>query len=192
MGKLLPLACIVAFAAIAMAGCTTKIETQQTEPFRIQLEGAPRTVNVDDGQAPKQVEVVTCGSTSTCSSTETKPIEVTVDVTPSSGPCSVKITVKDKATGETLDTRTVSAGGNTSSGNSTTTVTTTQTVTSSQQTVTQNIVVNVKGKDNLVVITEAQQGSAQVNIAARNASTTVDNGSSGSGSASTTTSYNGP
>lgn len=180
---------MLAVAALALAGCTGtgNFDVQQTEPFRVQLEGSPQTVQVREGDSEaKQVVVATCvDPCAQQSSTETKQVNVKVDVkSVSASACVVKVVIKDKTTGEVLDEREVNTGGSSSttsaspSGNGTTTVTQTdtqtQTVTETQTgsgtTVVQNFVVNVKGNHNIVVLTQAIEGSADVAISASHAS----------------------
>lgn len=175
--------------AFVLAGCTTQIDMKQTEPFRIAVEGSGQTFTLDESDDPQTVEVDTCTETmTTCGDSNTeRQIEVNVEVTQkSSEPCKVLVKVTDKSTGEELERRIVDVGG---SGNGTTNQTGNNTGDSNTgQVVVQNIVVNIKGKDNLVVITEAQQGTAQVNIAARTSGTTQAGGDVNSGSTTTVTS----
>jgi len=191
-------------AVLAIAGCTGNFSVKQTEPFRVQIDGAPQTVVVaaNDSQ-PERVEVVTNGA-------ENVQVKVQAQQV-SSGPCKLHVKLQDKDTGEVLEERDIDitvtfASGSSSStmtttgngtGNSTVTQTQTQTVTQTTtaqsgqgQVVVQNFFVTVKGHHNVVVLTQALQGSAQVNVQATSAQ---GNGSVGgvttdSGSASMTNS----
>lgn len=215
---------VFAVAALALAGCsgTGNFDVQQTEPFRVQLEGEPQTVVVseDDSEA-KQVVVATCADPCKSQSTEPKQVNVKVLVTPAhADACVVKVVIKDQDTGEILDEREVDTGGSGSTGTVTQTQTGTQTVTqtgtqtvtqtqsaSSGQSVTQNFFVTVKGNHNIVVLTQAIQGTANVDVSASHASGqgVADSGDDGStstvsasatgtnatGTTSTTSTYTG-
>lgn len=178
---------LLATLALVLAGCsgTGNFDVQQTEPFRVQLEGEPQTVVVDeDDDEAKQVVIDTCNDP--CEG-DRQPEEVTVKVQVTSKTveeaCVVKVIIKDRDTGEVLEEREVSTGGSGSGGSgSTSTVTQTQTATvtethtgsSSGGITVENIVVNVKGKDNIVVLTQAIQGSADVDISAASARGNAD------------------
>jgi hypothetical protein len=187
-------------AALAIAGCTGNFSVKQTEPFRVQIDGAPQTavVAANDSQ-PERVEVETAGHDN---------VEVKVQAQQvSSGPCKLHVKVQDKETGEVLEERDIDItvnvnSGSTGNGTSNTTVTQTQTETQTVtqtttasgqgQVVVQNFYITVKGHHNVVVLTQALQGSAQVNVQAVSAQ---GNGSvggvttdSGSASASMTNS----
>lgn len=194
---------LLATLALVLAGCTGtgNFDVQQTEPFRVQLEGEPQTVVVseDDSEA-KEVVVDTCRDP--CDAAD-QPDQVNVKVQVTSKAveeaCIVKIVIKDRSTGEVLDEREVSTGGSGSTSTVTQTDTATQTVTETQTaTMTEtassgsggitieNIVVNVKGKDNIVVLTQAIQGSADVDISAASARGNADaDASIGGGSTAT-------
>jgi hypothetical protein len=171
---------ISAALTMVLAGCTGSFNVKQTEPIRVQIDGTSQTAKVDQSDAQPQKFVVE-------NTAKVESIEVKVDVKQvSETPVTVMVTVVDQATNETLATKEVAVGGSSSS--SASSMTGSPSASSSQgQTVTQNIVVNVKGKDNVVVITEAQQGTAEVNVAAREAGATQ--GTTVSGSATTTTTY---
>lgn len=201
---------LLATLALVLAGCTGtgNFDVQQTEPFRVQLEGEPQTVVVsEDDTDGKEVLVETCDDP--CDEGDApQQVQVKVQVTPRQAEaCIVKITIKDRDTGEVLDEREVDTGGSGGASTETDTVTQTQTET---QTVTEtqtqasgdggvtieNIVVDVRGGHNIVVVTQAIQGTADVDISAvkasGNADVDVDQGDSGStatmtGSATMTT-----
>jgi DNA polymerase III alpha subunit len=164
--KLVAGAALVTLAMIA-AGCTGSFNLHQTEPLRVQLDGESRAVKVAQSDAQPQKVLVE----NTAKATD---VEVKVEVKKvSESPVTVLVTVQDSATNETLATKQITVGGtNTTQTNTTTTTsqttntTTNPTGTTTGQVVNQNIFVNVKGKGNLVVITQAQQGTAEVNIAA--------------------------
>src|SRR5262245_4147649 len=124
------LAGVLVLAALALAGCsgTGNFDVQQTEPFRVPLEGQPQTVAVSDSDNEgKEVVVDTCADpcdedcTDPCASAQDTQVTVKVDVKPSTtDACVVKVTIKDKSTGEVLDEREVDAsGGSNASGNTT-------------------------------------------------------------------------
>ena len=48
------IAVVSAFGLMALAGCTGSFDIDQTEPFRVQLDGAPQTVVVREGAAPRE------------------------------------------------------------------------------------------------------------------------------------------
>ena len=163
-----------------LAGCTGQFNVKQTDPIRIQLEGAPQTVTVANTDSePKKVVV------ENPQKVEQIRVEVTVTRT-STTSCSILVTVQDADSGATITTATVQCTSpaptttTTTAPPSTTTspppTTTTTTAPPSGNTVIQNIYVNAHGK-NIIVITQAQQGSANVNIAAHG-STQVVNSSS--------------
>lgn len=198
----------VATAVVLMlAGCTGNFEVQQTEPFKVQIDGEPQTVTVREGDSTaKEVVVNPCGEDEdevrTC---DVEQVDVKVEIqSVSAGPCMVRVTIKDKETGEVLEERDIDVGGNgsasqttTDGGGTTTTVTTTetQTVDGSSQVVVQNFFIDVKGKDNIVVLTQAIQGEANVDISAADASGNADasvdddEDDDSMGTSSTTTGY---
>lgn len=185
-----PIAVATAFLALALAGCTGSFEVDQTEPFRIQLEGEPETVTVRDTDTEAQrVTIETCGETDTQSACADE-VEVQLKVQQvASGACKILVEIQDED-GNVLETRVIdvtqgsgSTGSatatTTSSGNTTGNATGNSTTTASgstggsvvnNQVVIQNIVVNVKGNKNIVVVTQAQEGSADVDIKAVKAS----------------------
>jgi hypothetical protein len=204
-----PIAVATAFLALALAGCTGSFQVEQTEPFRVQLEGEPQTVTVRDTDTEAQrVTIETCGETETESACADE-VEVQFKVQQvASGACKILVTIQDEA-GNTLETRVIDvAQGSgltgsastttTSSGNATGNATGNSTTTASgstggsvvnNQVVLQNIVVNVKGSKNIVVVTQAQEGSADVDIKAVKASghsTGIDGGDGGEATTSTT------
>ena len=189
---------LVLIGAMALAGCTGNFSVKQTEPFRVQIDGAPQQVVVASSDTePKRVEVATNGAPQVNVNVQVQQVSAT--------PCKVHVKVQDKDTGEVLEerdidltvnvnngggsaTQTTTSSGNTSA-NGTTTVTETQTQTmtqtqtqaSSGQVVVQNFVINVKGGHNVVVLTQALQGSANVNVQA-----TTGNGQNSIGGSSST------
>ena len=201
-----PIAVATAFLAMALAGCTGGFQVDQTEPFRIQLEGEPETVTVRDTDTEAQrVEVATDCET-TCAHEEVD-VELTVEKV-SSEACTILVTIQGDD-GQTIATRTITVSGSgdgasttttsasagNETGNATTNSTTTMTTGSTggsavqNNVVVQNIVVNVKGNKNIVVLTQAQDGAADIDITAVKASghsAGIDNGD-GSTSAGTTT-----
>lgn len=157
---------VLSVLAVTLAGCSGEFNIRQTEPIRIQL---------DDTSSSHHVQV----------SSESKPQKWVVENTPHADAIAVNVTVTQVAQntasvlvtiqdndGATLATRQIQVGTDTTPSNTTNTTSpsTSSSAPASPQTIVQNIVVNVKGKDNVVVITEAQQGTADVNVAARDAS----------------------
>lgn len=209
------------FLVLALAGCTGGFQVDQTEPFRIQLEGAPETVTVRESDTEaKRVVVETCDDDLDADSCDVDQVDVQLEVKQvSTGPCKILVTIQDED-GRTIVSRIidVSAGSDdddldddwdddgtgtpTSSSATGTNGTTSATVSAtsspstpsggqSGQTVIQNIVVNVQGHKNIVVLTQAQQGTADINIqaikASGNADVDADQGTTGSATMTATT-----
>lgn len=172
-------------AVMALAGCTGGFTVNQTEPIRVQLEGAPETVVVHESDAePQRVVIETCGNQAQAACDEVDEVDVEVQVKQiEAGACRIKVTIQDES-GNVLEERevdvmegddsddgmTTSDDGNTTDANATATAD----GGSTGQVVIQNIVVNVKGKDNIVVLTQALEGSAQVQVNAIKASGNAD------------------
>lgn len=173
---------VTVLAMMALAGCTGGFTVNQTEPIRVQLEGAPQTVVVHESDAePKRVVVATCEDTDDPCDTET--VEVQVQVKQVAGDdCRVRITIQDED-GNTIEERDVDVkddgdddshdGDDNATGDNSTTAAPGPGG-STGQVVVQNIVVNVKGKDNVVILTQALQGSAEVQVNAVHASGNAD------------------
>lgn len=171
-------------ALMALAGCTGSFDIDQTEPFRVQLDGAPQTVVVREGAEPREVNVQTCPEDTDPCDVGDVDVQVKVEKT-STEACSIRVIIKT-VSGEVLDERTIDVGGSATTtstaqgngtGNSTTTVTETETETttaSSSTVVIQNLVVNVKGNRNIIVVTQALSGEANVGIQAIKASGNAD------------------
>ena len=178
MNAIRPIAVGLAVLAVALAGCTGGFTVNQTEPIRVQIEGQPQTVVVRDSDPePQKVTLKACDS-------GCEDVEVKVQVKKlTDGPCRLHVIIQDED-GNTLEERDVDVdqeAGSTSAsatpsptGNGTTTgngtMTATSTGGSTGTTIVQNIVVNIKGKQNVVVLTEAIQGSAEVQVNTANAS----------------------
>ena len=157
--------------AASLAGCTGEFDIEQTEPLQVQVNGEPRTVSVsEEDSEPQEIRVDNSG--------KAEAVQVTVEVRPMhAGPVTVLIIIEDSETGERLAEQEISTGegGNettntttTSSGNTTTAPGSTTTAPANQTTevTIQNIFIDVKGKDNFVVLTQAVEGDADVSIAA--------------------------
>lgn len=171
----LPMYAVAAATMMMLAGCTGGFEIEQTEPIRVQVDGEPERTTVRDSEPEGKefhIEVE-----------ERERIEVEVEVTRiSDTPTKVKVLVKDGDT--VLAERDIDVGdepdepepGNdTEPGNGTgnqtePTPTPEPTPEPTGQTVIENLTIDVKGKDNVVVVTQAQEGEADVNVAARDAS----------------------
>jgi hypothetical protein len=158
--------------AVALAGCTGNFNVRQTEPLRIALEGgggggggtsstSTLTVHVDEQASRSQTIEVTKANT-----TETMVVNVVVHAAAANGTSAqgnatgngtganatvstqqvvVNIVVQTRG-GETLGQQQVQAAPGASG--------------------TANLNVNVKGKDNVVIVTQAVQGAADVDVAA--------------------------
>lgn len=205
MNAIRPIAVGLAVLAVALAGCTGGFQVNQTEPIRVQIEGQPQTVVVHDSDdTPQKVTLKACDSG--CDS-----VEVKVQVKKlSDGPCRLHVIIQDED-GNTLEERdvdvdqeagsmsqaptgTTSPTGN-ETGNTTgneTSASVTGTGGTSGTTIVQNIVVNIKGKQNVVVLTQAIQGSAevQVNTANANGNSQVTQGNTSGNTTMTTSSGN--
>jgi hypothetical protein len=194
---------LLTMLALVMAGCTGtgNFDVQQTEPFRVSLEGEPQTVVVsDDDSEAKEVVIDTCDDP--CDAADApEQVNVKVEVKPTSAEaCRIMVIVKDRDSGEVLDQVEIDGDGTTatttttSSGNATGNATTTTTAggdtdaSGDTNVIVQNIVVNVKGKDNIVVLTQAIEGSADVDISAASATGNADADASIDGDAWTSSS----
>ncbi|MEA3136181.1 MAG: hypothetical protein QOC71_462 [Thermoplasmata archaeon] len=192
-------ASVLAFALMALAGCTGSFNVDQTEPFRVQLDGAPQTVVVREGAEPREVNVETCPDTTDPCDVEEVNVQVDVHKT-SAKACSIKVIIKT-VSGDVLDEKvidvgddddgsasasaTATGGNETDSGSASASATATG---GSGDTTVQNLIVNVKGNKNIIVVTQALQGEANVNIQAIKASghSTVDADQDTTSSASAT------
>lgn len=201
---------LLTMLALVMAGCTGtgNFDVQQTEPFRVSLEGEPQTVTVrDDDREGKEVVIDTCadpcvGNNDDC--VDACDVNVKVEVKPTStDACRIMVIIKDRDSGEVLDQVEIDGNGGDvdgddttatttgTTGNGTTTATLTGDSGGDTNVIVQNIVVNVKGKDNIVVLTQAIEGSADVDISAASARGNADADASiddGDGQTTTTTS----
>jgi hypothetical protein len=197
-----PIAVGLAVLAVALAGCTGGFTVNQTEPIRVRIEGEPQTVVVHDTDTtPQKVTLKACDTA--CAGD----VEVTVQVKKlADGPCRLHVIIQDED-GTTLEERDVdvdqeagsasatSSASTNVTGNATGNETTSATATSSGSgtTVVQNIVVNIKGKQNVVVLTQAIQGSAevQVNTVNANGNNSVSQGNTAGNMTSETSSTTG-
>lgn len=190
------MAVVSVLALMGLAGCTGSFDIDQTEPFRVQLDGAPQTVVVREGAEPREVNVQTCDA-DPC---DVEEVDVQVKVTKTSTEaCSIKVIVKT-VSGEVLGERIIDVGsadgsvtpaptGN-ETGNGTGNATSTAPPASSSDVIIQNLIVNVKGNKNVIVVTQAIQGEANVDIqaikASGNADVDADQDSTSTGSATMT------
>lgn len=170
---------------MALAGCTGSFDIDQTEPFRVQLDGAPQTVVVREGAEPREVNVQTCPDDADPCDVEEVDVEVKVERT-STEACSIKVIVKT-VSGEILGEEVIDVGGDdddgsasatatgNASGNGTGNATATGPGDSDDGSIViQNLIVNVKGNKNIIVVTQALQGEASVDIQAIKASGNAD------------------
>jgi hypothetical protein len=177
------IAVVSAFAVMALAGCTGSFDIDQTEPFRVQLDGAPQTVVVREGAEPQEVNIQTCPDTADPCDVDEVDVKVKVEKT-STEACSIKVIVKTTS-GEVLGEKVIDVGGavsGSSSGSMTNGTNATGNETSDDASVDtsggdiiiQNLVVNIKGNKNIIVVTQALQGVANVDIQAIQASGNAD------------------
>jgi hypothetical protein len=195
----------VAIAAFVMlAGCTGQFDVVQTEPIQVEVDGEAESVRVSESDAePARAGIDTQGL-------ETIEIEIEVAGV-SSGPVTVIVEIQGPDN-ETLATETMTVGNATfppdnGTDDGTTPADTTNTTgadendsanetlpqdnatsepapTEGDQTTIQTIVIDVRGKDNVVVVTQAVSGEAQVTLAAHDASASSMDGNATDGNAS--------
>lgn len=188
-----PFVCL-ALLALALAGCSGQVDMQQTEPLRIQLEEREEVAVSQADPEPQKLILETCPGSGTADACGVETVEVEVVVQQPEGPTRILIRIETES-GEPLVEREIVAGGNTTNqtGNTTSETTsttappstsdtnTTSQTTTSPDTVIQNIVVDVKGKDNLVVLTQALEGEAQVVVSASDVTGSAVTPSDGNG-----------
>ncbi|HEV8359631.1 MAG TPA: hypothetical protein VGR28_04150 [Candidatus Thermoplasmatota archaeon] len=153
---------ITLVALAALAGCTTNVTLP--EALEVNIDQGGQTANVDAQSHPQQQFLVKVSG----DTTQDTSVAISIDATRTSDQRTViQVTVKDKDSGAVLGSDTLTmdsaiAGGNVTAGN-TTTNTTTGTGSSSDST---TININVRGNKNVVVVTQATEGAATVNVAA--------------------------
>lgn len=171
---------VLALAALTLSGCTGNFDVQQTEPIRVQLEGPAERVAVREADPePQKVIVQTCPEESDCT---VERIDIEVVIQSDDDATRILIIVEDDdgqrlaerevAVGNGSSTSSTSSSDTSSSSTSTSGTNTTSSATNTtapSQTIVQNFVIDVKGKDNVVVLTQALQGSADVQVAAQEA-----------------------
>lgn len=152
-----------------LAGCTGEFQVDQTEPIQVEVDGERQSGRASEASEqrfvvdnPDQAEEVN--------------VEVTVKSV-SEDPATVIILVED-ADGQELAREEISTGdatGDEDDGEDTTNETDDDTGADSEAT-TQEINVDVKGKDNFVVIAQSEEGEADIDISATSAEggSTVD------------------
>lgn len=171
-----------AFLALALAGCTGDFNVRQTEPIKVQIDGEAEETRLaaggDDGAAresefrienPDDVEVVTVvvqvvkveaedadepGDVDQVDDDETNETEDDDANESDDGaePTVILVLIEDGDTGERLQEQRVEA--------------------SDDDSAQAELNVNVKGKDNIVVVTQAVQGAAHVTVSAKEGSET--------------------
>lgn len=153
---------------MSLAGCTGNFDIKQTEPLRIQIDGAPQETQVAaDGRAsersefkiesPDSVEVVKvvvevkvvdaagpAGSTSSAANTSGP--NATQPTDGDDERAVVLVIVEDRDKKEKIAERRVESQGDATQ---------------------VSLDVDVKGRDNVVIITQAVEGMADVNVAAK-------------------------
>lgn len=180
MNAIRPLMLGLAVLAVGLAGCTGGFTVNQTEPIRVKIEGEPQTVVVHDtDNSPQKVVLKACDS-------GCQDVQVNVQVKKlADGPCRLHVIIQDEdgntleerdvdvdqsSTGSGSMTETSSAATGNSTGNGTSATATSTSGGTSGTTIVQNFVVNIKGKQNVVVLTQAILGSAEVQVNTANAS----------------------
>jgi hypothetical protein len=154
--------------ATALAGCAGDFRIKQTEPFRIQIDGEPKETRVAAGgsgqaaetsefkiESNKEVEKVTVvvevtkveGSSSqgSTSATTSASGNETGNTSSSAEPAIILVIVKDNDNGEKLAEKRVEAD---------------------EQSAQVSLDIDVKGRNNVVIVTQAVQGIADVSVAA--------------------------
>lgn len=174
-------------ATAFMAGCVGEVELKQTEPIRIQIDGGSqqgRVTSADDCDDPcstpdtqefeietKEVEKVTVvvmvtrissgsSSTTTTTAADNETREESGD------PCEVLVQVKDRSSGTTIQEKTVSVTDDSAEA---------------------NLDIDVKGKNNIVIVTQAVKGVADVDVSAQTSSSSSGDQNMGTDSPSPTT-----
>jgi len=161
-GKLHVAMLALAVTALALAGCSA-----QLQPLQVKIDAPPIDVHLDRITHPSEQVTI-----SDLSSVDT--IQVEVRGTPTGNQTSVfLVTIKDSSgvqlAQERLTIVVVSQGNQTGSN-------TTSNTTVTNNTTTNNVViinVDVRGKNNVVVVTEALEGSATLSIAAHGGKATT-------------------
>lgn len=176
---------------LAMAGCTGSFDIDQTEPIRIQVDGDGEDARLsadDDGSNDGGVDSVQSTRKQEFRIATTDDVDAvkvvvivknvavagdgadddgqgddggddndtsndTSDNATSTSKAVVLVIIEDRTTGESLAEETVEAGDE--DGNA-------------------ELNVNVKGKDNVVIVTQAVEGVADVNVAAQSGESTMD------------------
>lgn len=134
-------------AAMMLAGCVGDFELRQTEPFRVEINGDGEEAEIrstgdsEEREASFRVEQASASAEDVTVVVHVKKVEMS-----STEPTVVKIITKDETTGETIDEQEVRVEDDS-----------------------QDITVNVKGHDNIVVITQAVEGDAIVSVSANEA-----------------------
>lgn len=173
---------VLALFATSLAGCTGQFDVKQTEPLRIQIDGAPQESRIaasDSGsgtQDPDKSEFRIEGSE------EFEKVTVVVEITRVEGnasdgnvsqgnatqapnetaenttapPVVVMVIVEDRDNGQRLAERRVEA---------------------ENQSAQVELDIDVKGRNNVVIVTQAVQGIADVNVAARGGGSTMETAS---------------
>lgn len=160
----------MAALALAMAGCTGNFDIKQTEPIRVQIDGESQDGRVESGSSnerkeftierTQEVEAVkvvvkviqveddddggpspSATSTNATGNTTAPPQNETA-----AEPAIIVIIIEDRDTKEKLEERRVEADA---------------------QGTSVELVVNVKGHDNVVIVTQAVEGIADVSVAAK-------------------------
>lgn len=153
---------LLTFLALAtlLAGCAAEVEL--LEPIRVTVDGRGESADVDARAQPRRefhIEV----------RNETPAIAIDLQAERRGDErVVVDITVLDRDTNQTLArdrlvVEVTTAGGNATAGNQTGNAT----VSTGPGTANTTIDVDVRGKNNVVVLTQATEGSATVNVAAR-------------------------
>jgi hypothetical protein len=158
---------------MALAGCTGEFEVDQTEPIQVQIDdGDGETVTVRENEDAKAVSFDT---------QDVERVEVVVEVTPvSDGPCTIVVIVEDADGNEIANERIDVPGSGDTDDNMTDdgneTDDTDDGMEGDGDVVVQNIDVDVRGSKNIVVLTQAESGEADVNVMANSSSGNTSTG----------------
>lgn len=153
----------LAVFALLLAGCTGQFDVKQTEPIRVEVNGAPQETRVaaegeggagEDAdetgefkiESPDEVQMITVTVEVThVEVTETETVTASPSPTNESEPAIIIVIVEDRDTNEKLAEQQVEAG---------------------DQGAMVQLDIDVKGRNNVVVVTQAVQGVADVSVAA--------------------------
>lgn len=174
--------------ALAMAGCAGDFRVRQTEPIRVQIDGEPQETRVAaDGangevektefqiETPEDVDVVKVMVEVTNvevededdDDNETTPANTTTETGNETAEAAIiLVIVEDQDTGEKLAEQQVEA---------------------TEQPAQISFDIDIKGRNNVVVVTQAIEGAADVSVSAESADSTKDGGETATTATTTAT-----